>query len=129
MRQLIDNLKANPDLEIIKRLARLAYDIRHSGPFRALLKTHCQQRHHSSQIIERLGKIAKFFRSAVSLIWIAADDTLKFKHIEIATVPSISRSMNILRDHTIGDIKKRLPALSRRFTSQATKIQRLLRRW
>jgi hypothetical protein len=67
MRQLIDRPKVTPEVEAIKRLARLAYTVRRSYSFRALLKTHYRQ-HHQLQIIERLGKIARFFRSAVNLV-------------------------------------------------------------
>ena len=48
IRELIDRLEAAPDFEAIKRLARLAYDVRRSDCFRALLKRHYQRRHHFS---------------------------------------------------------------------------------
>ncbi|KAH6668366.1 hypothetical protein B0J14DRAFT_704039 [Halenospora varia] len=129
MRQLIDRLHVASDFEAIKRLARLAYDVRRSDCLRVLLKTHCRQRHHSSKIVERLGKIAKFFRSAVSLIHVAASAAVRFKHIKVETVPSRSRSITLLHDHTVEKMEKRLPALARRPSSQVAEIQRLLRRW
>ncbi|CZS94346.1 uncharacterized protein RCO7_10296 [Rhynchosporium graminicola] len=68
IRELVDKLHITTDLEAIKQLARLAYNVRHSIDFHNLVRTQCQLRKQSSQILERIGKVAKFFRSAVSLV-------------------------------------------------------------
>lgn len=128
MRELIDNLHITPDLEAIKRLARLAYDVRHSIAFRNLVNTQCQEQKRSWQILERISKVAKFFRSAVSLIRVAGCATLRDKQIKVETVPSISRRVNVLRNHSIESMRVRKPAFSTKSRLQTVEIQRLLRR-
>jgi len=126
MRQLIDGLKVNPKVEPTKRLAHLAYEVRRSSSFRAVLQRQYSY-HNQLQIIERLGKIAKFFRSAVNLVQVAA--TPSFMRIKMATVVSVSRTINILQGHTVSDMKDRQPALSGKIDSKSEEIRRLLRRW
>ncbi|CZT13562.1 uncharacterized protein RAG0_17055 [Rhynchosporium agropyri] len=129
IRELIDKLHVTTDLEAIKQLARLAYDVRHSISFRNLVRTQCQLQKQSSQILERMGKVAKFFRSAVSLVQVAGCATLKHTQIKVETVPSISRRVNVLQDYSIENMRRRMPALSTRPRLQIVEIQRLLRRW
>jgi len=80
---LIDRVKKSSDPEAIKGLAHLAYDVRHSDSFRALLKAIFRQPHgYASQIVERVGKIAKLFRSVVTFAQVAASASLRSKHIK-----------------------------------------------
>jgi hypothetical protein len=90
MRQLIDKLHITLDLDAIKQIALLTYNVRRSSAFRAIISTHSQNRHRYLQIMERIGKLAKFFRSAVSVIHVATSTVLRNKHIEVETVPSVS---------------------------------------
>lgn len=126
MRELIDKLHRTPDVETIKQLSRLAYDVRRCNAFRKLLSSQYQQRQRLSQILERVGKVAKFFRSVVGIIRVAGSTTLKNKHIKIETVPSISRRIEVLRNHSIPKMKTPIPEFS---PSQAVEMQRLRRRW
>ena len=130
MLELTDRVKISSDPEAIKCLARLAYDVRRSDTFRALLETLFRQpRHHASKIVERVGKLAKFFRSAVTLAQVAASGSLGSKHIKVESIPSISRSIDILRARNVADMVKRAPALSGKLASRAVEVQRLLGRW
>lgn len=129
MKDLINKLHISPDLQAVKELAYLAYGIRRSVAFRNLISTQCQHRQRSKQILERIGKVSKFYRSALSLIRVATCATLRHKHIKVETIPSVSRKICILRDHSVKDMRMRLPAMAARTSLQTAEIQRLLRRW
>ena len=114
--QLIDNLKHTQDFDAAKRLARLPTKPSIwllSGP---LLKAQYQQPpSHASKIIERLGKIAKFFHNAVTLVQVAASSPPKFEHIKVVIALSVprTRSVNILRGRTVEDMRDRIQGLSK----------------
>jgi hypothetical protein len=129
MRHLIDILHLSPDLVAIKRLALLAYDVRRSSAFRNIIRTQCQKQHRYLQIVERIGKFAKFFRSAVSVIRVAASAAVRNMRIKLETVPSVSRKIDVLRGHTVENVRTRLLRSTEISSSQSVEIQRLLRRW
>ena len=129
IRQLVDILAINPDSEAINQLARLAYDVRHSACFRTLLRRHYPRNHHFSQVMESLGKVAKYFRSAVCFIQVAANSTLQTKQIKVEIVSSVSRRINILQGNTVESMQARVPGLSEKTKDQVREIKRLLQRW
>jgi hypothetical protein len=128
MAGFIDLVKDCSDPEAVKALVRLAYEVRRSDTFRSLLEGLFQHRqHHVSRVLDKVGKIAKFFRSAVTLTRVAAKTRLGSIKVEI--VPSISRRIDVLRGLTVADMIGRAPALSGKLASHTVEVRRLIQRW
>lgn len=128
MVDLVEQVKDDSSPEAVEALARLAYEVRRSDTFRSLLEIlFQQQRYDVSRILDKIGKISKFFRSAVTLTRVAATTPHGFFKVE--TTPSISREIDALRDLTVADMVRRAPALLGQLASHAAEVQRLIRRW
>jgi OTT_1508-like deaminase len=120
---LVRQICSSDNLQSVTSLASLSYQVRQSSSFRLLLGSVSQARHNQvSKVMEKIGKICKFYRSAASF----CDDMTCLK---VETLTSQKRAICVLSSSNPADLINRVPPASRsRLHHQAGAARRLLRR-
>ncbi|ERF70417.1 hypothetical protein EPUS_05236 [Endocarpon pusillum Z07020] len=131
MVDLVYRICSAEDQQSVHSLAGLTYQVRQSSSFRYLLESTVHN--HSNvvaKVVERIGKISKFYRSAVTLVRVAAKHCQDIDRFRFRTLASQKRAINVLSVSNLNNLISRVPPASRgRLQTQAGNAQRLLRRW
>lgn len=124
----IDELKALVDL------SRLAYSVRRSSSFKRFLQANLnwQPKRGISlptmpKIIERLGKISKIYRAALTMNDFIAKIKELGRTIVVEAVPAVKIQIPELADRTAAQLRERAELLFRR--SGEDKVEQMLKRW
>lgn len=130
-RDLVDAIRHSEsgDVQHLKTLARLAYDVRRSASFRAYLQ---HVVHHSDfnlwEVIKKLGKISRFYRCSVTFVGAAVEAGKASTDFRMALVPSCIRTIQVLSGVTVNRLCSRVPLLSTRLDRRASQAKLFLRR-
>jgi hypothetical protein len=130
MLAIIRQMSSSTEHQVVKSLASLAYEVRHSTSFRTMLQ-HLTwgERGNVLRIIEKIGKVARFYRSAITFVHTAAEFCTNSDGFAVEAVSSKLQSVNVLSSRTVDQLNKRLPASSIKLKAHSAEAQRLLKRW
>jgi hypothetical protein len=96
------NILSPHKFEDLKELGELGYSVRHSASFHALLKKISQRGPgHASKIVDNIGKIAKFSRSAVTFTEAHSLLSRQLTHFSLKFVQSRRESISMLSSRTL----------------------------
>lgn len=127
LQKLIDEVYETRGLKSIRQLVCLSYDVRRCAKFKAsIMADHPDV---WPQIREKIGKVSRFYRSVVSMIQFASDQTLKHLQICLARVPSISQRLQVLQNYTVTNMTRNIPEIATTYKGRTDEMQRLLGRW
>ncbi|OLE52394.1 MAG: hypothetical protein AUG51_18320 [Acidobacteria bacterium 13_1_20CM_3_53_8] len=130
MRDMAGQISSSAEHQTLKSLASLAYEVRRSTSFRIMLEQLSRRgRGHVSKIVEKVGKLARFYRSAITFAHTAVEFGSNSDTFIVKAVTSRPQSVNILSSVTVDQLRRRLPPPSRKLESHAGDARRLLRRW
>jgi len=129
--ELVYEITSVENLEALKVLAELAYQVRRSTSFQNLLAfLHPNQQARIRKIVERIGKISKFYRAAVTIVRVAEKHCRSVSSICVKVIGFPKQSITLLSSRSSRHLESRLPESSRpRFQEQAGEASRLLKRW
>lgn len=122
------------ELKGLVDLSRLAYSVRRSGSFKHFLQANMNRRPEPGislptmpKIIERLGKISKIYRAALTTNDFVAKIKELGRKIVVEAVPAARISIPELADRTATQLRERAGLRFRRGDSD--KVERMLKRW
>jgi hypothetical protein len=130
MLAIVRQMSSSTEHHVVKSLASLAYEVRHSTSFRAILQ-HLTWggRGDVFRIIEKIGKVARFYRSAVTFVHTAIGICSNSDGFTVEAVSSKLQCVNVLSSRTVDQLNKRLPTSSIKLEAHSAEAQRLLKRW
>jgi OTT_1508-like deaminase len=129
--ELVHRICCSENQQSMTSLASLTYRVRQSSSFRLLLEFLSQNRYnHASKMVEKVGKISKFYRSAVTIVRVAATFCSDVSSLKVVSLVSQKWPIGVLSSRIPADLMSRVPPASRwRLQNQAKAAQRLLKRW
>jgi hypothetical protein len=93
----------------LRELGGLNYSVRHPASFRAFLKKiSLRGPGHASKLVERIGKIARFFRSAITFTEAHRLFSRELKHFSLEFVRSRRGSISALSSRSFQHLRQRL---------------------
>jgi hypothetical protein len=127
---IIRQMSSSTEHQVMKSLASLAYEVRHSTSFRTMLQyLTWGERGDVFRIIEKIGKVARFYRSAITFVHTAAEFCSNSDGFTVEAVSSKLQCVNVLSLRTVDQLNKRLPTSSIKLKAHSAEAQRLLKRW
>lgn len=130
MLAIIRQMSSSTEHQVVKSLASLAYEVRHSTSFRTMLQNLTWgERGDVFKIIEKIGKVARFYRSAITFVHTAAEFCSNSDGFTVEAVSSKLQCVNALSSRTVDQLNKRLPTSSIKLKAHSAEAQRLLERW
>ncbi|KAL8828419.1 MAG: hypothetical protein Q9191_002600 [Dirinaria sp. TL-2023a] len=122
------------ELKGLVDLSRLAYSVRRSSSFKHFLQANLNRRPEPGislptmlKIIERLGKISKIYRAALTINDFVAKTKELGRKIVIEAIPATRIPIPELADRTATQLRERAGLRFRRGNSD--KVERMLKRW
>ena len=114
----------------IRQIARRAYQVRRSSSFKVLLQNLCRNgKYHMTKIMEKLGKVAKFYRAAITIIDSAIHSNTSCTCFKLREVKSMKRRVHVLRGRRPVQLQARVPFLRTNIRKYAAEAQHMLDRW
>lgn len=127
---MVHSLMPAYEFEDLKELGELNYSVRHSATFRALLKKISQRGPgHASKLLDKIGKVARFFRSTVTFTEAHSLLSREVTHFKLDFVPSRQECISVLSSRTLQHLKIRLSSSPWQLDGHEVEAKRLLRRW
>jgi hypothetical protein len=124
------NMVPPHEVEDLKELGELTYSVRHSATFRALLKKISQRRPgSSSKLVDKIGKVARFFRSSVTFTEAHSLLSHELTRFNLECVRSRQESNTVLSSRTLQHLRVRMASSSWKLDRHTHDAKRLLRRW
>ena len=128
---LVHQVSSTENWQAAKSLADLAYQVRQSTSFRNFLAfVYQHQRTRITKMVEQMGKISRFYRSALTIIQVAAKFCKDVSYISVKTLGFPKRAVDLLSSRTPIDLASRLPLTSRsRLQGETETAKQFLSRW
>ena len=128
------NSSTNCELEVLNDVCQLAYSVRHSSSFKHFIQANLNRKPKpgislptTPKIIERLGKISRFYRAALAMTDFVTKVKELGRKIIIETIPAQKIRIPELADRTAAQLCAR--AGHRVRSDDINKFGRMLERW
>ena len=120
MLAIVSQMSSSTEHQVLKSLANLAYEVRHSTSFRTILE-HLSRRGRGNvfRIIEKIGKIARFYRSAITFVRVAVEFCSNSEGFTVEAVSSKLQCVNVLSSRMVDQLNRRLPPSSTKLKTHA----------